>query len=170
MPLISSYPNADSKGPHDAYSKVRQHRADLQLIWYTNELWGHAWIWKGRWHGSTSQEKTQKSQACRSWCEMVHISWEIQLSGNSQKKNSQRRHIQNTQNTQQLNFQWYENHPVTPRFSWPSPSEFSTESTYHAMRCEPSHTKTYMLFWVFSWEVVPCHLLRFMSASDLRVH
>jgi len=30
--------NADSKGHYDAHSKVRQHRADLQLIWYTNEL------------------------------------------------------------------------------------------------------------------------------------
>jgi len=38
MPLISSYPNADSKGHCDVHSKVRQHRADLQLIWYTNEL------------------------------------------------------------------------------------------------------------------------------------
>jgi len=27
-----------SKGHSDAHSKVRQHRADLQLIWYTNEL------------------------------------------------------------------------------------------------------------------------------------
>jgi len=31
MPLISSYPHADSKG-YDAHSKVRQHRAGLQLI------------------------------------------------------------------------------------------------------------------------------------------
>jgi len=37
MPLISSYPNADSKGHYDAHSKVRQHRADLKLIWYTND-------------------------------------------------------------------------------------------------------------------------------------
>ena len=37
MALISSYPNADSKD-YDAHSKVRQHRADLQLIWYSNEL------------------------------------------------------------------------------------------------------------------------------------
>ena len=41
-----------------------------------------------------------EAKACKSWCEMVHISWEIQLSGNSQKKNSQRRDSQNTQNTQ----------------------------------------------------------------------
>jgi len=82
--------------------------------------------------GGAPRRRLRRAKACKSWCEMVHISWEIQLSGNSQKKNSQGRHIQNTQNTQQLNFQWYENHPVTPRFSWPSPSEFSTESTSHA--------------------------------------
>jgi len=38
MPLMYSYPNADSKGHYDAHSKVRQHRAYLQLRWYTNEL------------------------------------------------------------------------------------------------------------------------------------
>ena len=50
MPLISSYLNADSKGNYDAHSKVRQHTADLQLIWYTSVThfcvpmrWSNSW-------------------------------------------------------------------------------------------------------------------------------
>ena len=37
--------------------------------------------------------RTWRAKACKSWYEMVHISWDIQLSGTSQKKNTQRRHI-----------------------------------------------------------------------------
>jgi len=45
MPLISSHPNADSKGQYDAHCKVRQHRADLQLIWYTEYHWKfNCWV------------------------------------------------------------------------------------------------------------------------------
>ena len=35
------------------------------------------------------RRRLRRAKACKSWCEMVHISWEIQLSGNSQKKDSQ---------------------------------------------------------------------------------
>jgi len=45
---------------------------------------------------SAPRRRLRRAKACKSWCEMVHISWEIKLSGNSQKKNSERRHIQNT--------------------------------------------------------------------------
>ena len=64
-------------GLYDAHSEVRQQRTHLQLIWYTNELYSHTWIWEGRWHRRCCQEK--KRVSCQSWFQMVFISLEVQL-------------------------------------------------------------------------------------------
>jgi hypothetical protein len=137
------------EGYYDAYSQIRKHRTHLQLIWYSNELsshtwiWGGRWIWEGRWHGRCCQKKRRVTYVSDGF-----ISLEVELLG-----------ILSILAIPPLDvlfwllpdswISWDVNHLI-PRFTWLGSSESSPDSPSYA---------TCPLRFMYDWIVHYCTIL-----------